>query len=157
MVNYINNIMEEDIVRDLQNLWDAVDMADPTKAFAQKVSADIQTQTGKTNNAAKIDPKATLNKAITNAAQKDPVAASDALNATTKPGTAGMKKKMKKEHFQTLAEYMNKDEKKAERLKELDTIYDSLHKQPAKSQPGEKWFWKYGKRGATIDKGTNDV
>ena len=100
--------MEEDIIRDLQNLWDAVDLskvADPTKAFAQKVSADIQTQTGKTNNAAKIDPKATLNKAITNAATKDPVAAADALNATTKPGTAGMKKKMKKEHFQTLAEY----------------------------------------------------
>lgn len=39
----------------------------------------------------------------------------------------------------------------AERLKELDLIFNSLHNQPAKSQPNEKWVWIYGKRGATIE------
>jgi erythromycin esterase-like protein len=97
----------EDTIQDFMNLWDAADpsqltVADPTKAFLNTVKTDIQKQTGMTNNAAKVDPKATLNKAITKAAQDNPVAASDALNATNKKTTMQMKKENK---FLTLAQW----------------------------------------------------
>src|ERR1035441_2007530 len=96
---------QENTIQDFMNLWDAVDpsqLADPTKAFVNTVKTDIQKQTGMTNNVAKIDPKATLNKAINKAAQDNPVAASDALNATNKKTTMQMKKENR---FPTLQQW----------------------------------------------------
>lgn len=93
---------QENTMQDMMNLWDAADpsqIADPTAAFIGKVKTDIQKQTGMTPNMAKVDPKKTLNTAITKAATENPVAASDALNATNK-------KNMKKESaFPTLLQW----------------------------------------------------
>ena len=101
---------QENIMQDMMNLWDVADpskLADPTAAFVGKVKTDIQEQAGMTKDPAKVDPKATLNKAITNAAQENPVAASDALNATTKQTTMGMKKE---NAFPTLLQWREKND-----------------------------------------------
>ena len=95
-------------MKNWMGLWEVADpskLADPTKAFTTQVKADIQKQTGMTKDPTKVDPKATLNKAITNAAKTDPISAADALNATTDKKVAQMKK-MKKESFQTFRNYV---------------------------------------------------
>lgn len=90
----------ENIMQKMIDLWEAGQtVVDPK--LTTKIGADIQKQVGANRDPAKLDPKAAVNKAVTNAAVSDPAGVTQLLNDKKQ-----MKKKMKKEHhLLTLEEF----------------------------------------------------
>jgi acyl-CoA hydrolase len=87
----------------MMDLWELQQQKQIDPSTITGIQKDIQNQVGATgNNHAKVDPKAVVNKAVTNAASKDPAGVTQLLNDKNTPK---MKKKMKKEHLLTFEEF----------------------------------------------------
>ena len=92
---------------ELQKMMDLWELQQPQQKINPSTVAgikkDIQNQVGaNAGNHAKVDPKAVVNKAITQAAVNDPAGVTQLLNDKNTPK---MKKKMKKEHLLTFEEF----------------------------------------------------
>lgn len=100
---------------ELQKMIDMWEAGQIDPKLTTKISADIQQQVGANRDPAKLDPKAAVNKAVTNAAVRDPAGVTQLLNDKKQ-----MKKKMKKEHsLLTLEEFRDKICKKCGNLSKM--------------------------------------